>query len=105
LGRARIKVSSNGSRNSAELSPGRSMASRICWWRIFAVVARHIQPDRSYLDTSPPDSFTKLIKVRISPQTVKEVACLGQRVDEKPRTEESGLFDPAVVSPVQEGRQ
>ena len=30
--RSRIKVSSSGSRNSGELSPGRSTASRICWW-------------------------------------------------------------------------
>ena len=72
---------------------------------VFAVVARHIQPDRSYFNTSPQDSVTKLIKVRISPHPVKEVTRLGQEVDGKPRTEESRLLDPPIVSPVQEGRQ
>jgi hypothetical protein len=36
---------------------------------------------------------------------VKKVTCLGQEVNEKPRTEESRLFDPAIVTPVQKDRQ
>lgn len=33
------------------------------------------------------------------------MTCLGQEVEQKPRTEKSRLFDPAVVGSVQEGRQ
>jgi hypothetical protein len=36
---------------------------------------------------------------------VNEVTCLGQEIHENPRTEESRLFDPSVVRPVQESGQ
>jgi hypothetical protein len=38
---------------------------------VFAVVARHIQPDRCCFDTSPPNSLTRLIKVCTSPHLVR----------------------------------
>jgi hypothetical protein len=89
----------------AESWPFHGVADLLVVNPVFAVVARHIQPDRSCFDTSPPDALTQLIKVRISPHPVNEVTCLGQEIHENPRTEESRLFDPSVVRPVQESGQ
>jgi hypothetical protein len=57
-------------------------------------LAHHIR-GRKRFDSSPPNSLTQLIKLRISPHPVKEGSCAGQEVDKKPRTEEIASLRPS----------
>jgi hypothetical protein len=66
----------------AESWPSDGVADLLLVNPVFAVVARHIQPDRSCLDTSPRNTLAQLIKVCTSPHPVKEVSRVGQEVDE-----------------------
>src|SRR5215216_6091566 len=50
----------------AESWPFNGVADLLVVNPVFAVVACHIQPDRSCVDTGPPDSFAQLMQVRRS---------------------------------------